>query len=73
MTGLSLGEAVSSASGREDSLSQDSHVLFMSLPLMDVTVNELLVQYTLLFHHLQKVNVKRKVTSFIQIMITEKL
>lgn len=47
---------MSSASGREDSLSQDSHVLFMTLPLMDMTVNESLVQYTSLFQPLQKVN-----------------
>lgn len=39
---------------------------------MDVIVNESLVQYTLVFHHLQQVNMKSKVTSFIQIIITEK-
>jgi len=38
------GEAVLSASWREGKLSQDSHVLFMSLPLIFVTVNELLVR-----------------------------
>lgn len=46
---------MSSASWKEDNLSQDSHVLFMSLPPMYVTVNELLMRYVSLFRHLEKV------------------
>lgn len=33
MKGVPVGEAVLSASWRQNNLSQDSHVLFMSVPL----------------------------------------